>query len=641
MTDYFTTPIYYVNDRPHIGHAYTTVLADVATRYARLFGSDAFLLTGTDEHGQKVQQAAQRRGVPARQHVDELHLAFKTMCADLEIEYDRFIRTTDADHVAVVQGALARLKDEGLIEKRQYGGWYSVGEERFFDEKELVDGKDPVSGKPVEWVEEVNYFFKMSLYQTRLIDHIEQNPGAILPSYRRQEVLGFLRQPLADLCISRPKSRLEWGIELPFDRDFVTYVWFDALLNYLTGIGYPNAPGWPERWAEATHFIGKDILTTHTVYWWSMLMALGVDVPKRVFAHGWWLMGDSKMSKSAGNVVDPLALKDRYGVEVFRFFLLREMVIGQDASFSESGLILRNNSELADDLGNLVNRVLNLVEKRFDGAVPARGTLLEDDATLVGDADALEARVRDLTAALELHKALDSVVAYVRRLNKYVNDTKPFTVVKTDEARAATSLWVVLNGVTTVARLLSPVMPKTMADLLFRIGAASGVLVVGAPVVKGEPLFPKYEVPVTTTEAVPAPPAPVAPATATALATATEVSTGEFAPGPLLPEIEFGDFAKVDLRVARVVEAERVPKSDKLLKLQVDLGGTRRQIVAGIGLTYAPEALIGQHLVVVANLKPRKLFGLESQGMILAGKSGAVLSVVSPLAPVAPGGSVS
>lgn len=226
-------------------------------------------------------------------------------------------------------------------------------EHREKNEKELVDSKDPVSGKPVEWVEEVNYFFKMSLYQTRLIDHIEQNPGAILPSYRRQEVLGFLRQPLADLCISRPKSRLEWGIELPFDRDFVTYVWFDALLNYLTGIGYPNAPGWPERWAEATHFIGKDILTTHTVYWWSMLMALGVDVPKRVFAHGWWLMGDSKMSKSAGNVVDPLALKDRYGVEVFRFFLLREMVIGQDASFSESGLILRNNSELADDLGNL------------------------------------------------------------------------------------------------------------------------------------------------------------------------------------------------------------------------------------------------------------------------------------------------
>ncbi|MBT9555887.1 MAG: methionine--tRNA ligase subunit beta, partial [Myxococcales bacterium] len=386
------------------------------------------------------------------------------------------------------------------------------------------------------------------------------------------------------------------------------------------------------------HFIGKDILTTHTVYWWSMLMALGVPVPKRVFAHGWWLMGDAKMSKSAGNVVDPLALKDRYGVEVFRFFLLREMVLGQDASFSEAGLILRNNSELADDLGNLVNRVLNLVEKRFDGAVPTCGALLGEDVTLVGDAEALTSRVQELTGALELHKAIDAIITYVRRLNKYVNDTKPFTVVKTDEARAATTLWVVLNGVATVARLLSPVMPKTMADLLTRIGAGSGALVVGTPVVKGEPLFPKYEVPVPITEPVPSPAAPVAPP---APVVAAAPPATEFLPEPFLPEIEFGDFAKIDLRVALVVEAERVPKSDKLLKLQVDLGGTRRQIVAGIGLTYTPEALVGQHLVVVANLKPRKLFGLESQGMVLAGKSGAVLSVIRPVTDVAAGGSVS
>ena len=630
---YFTTPIYYVNDRPHIGHAYTTVLADVAARYARRLGHETTFLTGTDEHGQKVQQAAAARGLAPRAHVDELHVAFRAMCENLGTTHDRFIRTTDADHVVVVQGALQRLWDQGLIESRRYGGWYSVSEERFFPEKDLVEGKDPVGKKPVEWVEEENFFFKMSLYRERLIAHIEGNPGCIVPAYRAQEVLGFLRQPLEDLCISRPKTRLAWGIELPFAKDYVTYVWFDALLNYLTGIGYPDGD-WRERWAESTHLIGKDILTTHTVYWWSMLMALEVPVPKRVLAHGWWLMGDAKMSKSSGNVVSPLGLADVYGVDVFRYFLLREMVIGQDASFSEEALVRRNNAELADDLGNLVNRVLSLVERRFDNRVPEPGPEQPLDVEVLASIRGLEATVSEAVEGLMLHKAVDSCAALVRRLNRYVNETVPFTVAKTDLPRAGAILHVVLSALAELSWWLEPVMPRAMAELRRRLGADGRSLVAGASIDKGAVLFPKHELPEapvpaaespTPTAAPPAPPAAPAPQ----------------APQEGVALIGFDDFAKVALRVAEVLVAERVKGSDKLLRLEVDLGSERRQIVAGIAKAYAPEQLVGKRLVVVANLAPRKIFGLDSQGMVLAAKHGDALVVLCPDGPTPSGATVS
>lgn len=502
MRSYLTTPIYYVNDRPHIGHAYTTILADVMARMHRQLGREVFLLTGTDEHGQKVQRAADARGLDPKTHVDELHASFKNLWPELGVEFGRFIRTTDRDHVAVVQGALQQLFDAGLIYATEYGGWYSVSEERFWTEKDLVDGKCPISGKPVEWIEEKNYFFKMGQFRDDLVAHIEANPDFIRPAFRRNEVLGFLREPLQDLCISRPKARLSWGIELPFDTEYVTYVWFDALLNYLTGIGYPDDPEWRSWWAGATHLIGKDILTTHCVYWTTMLFALGVPLPAGLVAHGWWLMGDAKMSKSTGNVVDPLGLKDRYGVEVFRYFLMREMSVGQDASFSEAGLVTRNNTELGNALGNLANRTLNLVEKRFEAAVPAYVAPASPDDRAVDDAllasaDALAGVVEAHVAEFQVHKAVIACMDLARDANKYLNDTAPFKVVKEDPARAGAILHVVLRALREIAFWLRPVMPAAMSELLRRIGAtgADATLTEGAPVEKGEVLFPQFEPP--------------------------------------------------------------------------------------------------------------------------------------------------
>ncbi|HIA00374.1 MAG TPA: methionine--tRNA ligase [Myxococcales bacterium] len=612
---YFTTPIYYVNDRPHIGHAYTTVLTDAITRWHQLMGHSTFFLTGTDEHGQKVQQAADGRGVTPQAHCDELHMAFKTLWPNLHIEPTDFIRTTEKRHKAVVHRVLNELWDKDLIYAKEYGGWYSVSEERFWTEKDLVDGKCPASGNPVEWIEEKNYFFKMSNYQQALIDHINENPDFIRPSHRRNEVLGFLRQPLTDLCISRPKSRLSWGIELPFDTDYVTYVWFDALLNYLTGIGYPDSDEWKGWWAESTHLIGKDILTTHSVYWTTMLMAMEVPLPKSIVAHGWWLMGNSKMSKTKGNVVDPMALKDQYGVEVFRYFLLRDMSVGQDASFSEAGLVTRNNTELANDLGNLVNRTLNLVEKRFDAKAPAYTKAnADEDSQVIAMTNNLGQAVTKLILQYRTHEAVDTAMALVRRLNKYINDTVPFKVIKEDPERAASIIRVVLNGLYAAATWLTAVMPQTMNELIHRIGADTNGVQDGAPVFKGEPLFPKYDLPIPDVAEEPT-------QTQEAPKEATAQEDGI---------IEFSDFAKVDLRVAQVVAAEKVEGADKLLKLNVDMGDESRQIVAGIASCYSPDELVGKRVVLVANLKPRKIFGLESQGMILAARDGDGIFVVSP-----------
>jgi methionyl-tRNA synthetase len=629
-----------VNDRPHIGHAYTTILADCLARWSKLAGKDTFFLTGTDEHGRKVQQAAEKRGVSPQEHVDEMHRSFKDLWPELHIENDRFIRTTEADHKSVVQAALQQLWDAGLIYAKEYGGWYSVSEERFWTEKDLVDGNCPMSGKPVEWIEEKNYFFKMSLYRDPLLEHIEKNPDFIRPNHRKNEVLGFLRQPLEDLCISRPKSRLSWGIEIPFDTDYVTYVWFDALLNYLSGIGYhPDSSvaqaEWEEWWKSSTHLLGKDILTTHCVYWTTMLLALNVPLPKGLVAHGWWLIDGGKMSKSQGNAINPMSLKDRYGVEVFRYYLARDMSVGSDATFSEVGLVTRNNSELANDLGNLVNRTLNIVEKRLGGVVPAYShpSPEQDDEvrTLISG---LANTVRDYVDRAQVQQAVGACMEVVRRLNKYVNETVPFKVVKTDPERAGSLMHVVLWGLREVAYWLQPVMPNTMADLLKRVGSGETELEIGATVTKGSPLFPKYDPPTLEEETT--------PQADKASQKKGKEKQKQKEPAPTADGvITFDDFMKVQLRVGLVTGAEPVAGADKLLRLDVDLGTETRQIVAGIALFYSPEQMLNSRVVVVTNLKPRKIFGLESKGMLLAARAGDALFVVRPDGDAAPGADVS
>ena len=658
MTDrfYVSTPIYYVNDRPHIGHAYCTILADAARRYQALCGKQTYFVTGTDEHGQKVEQAAHKRGIDPQTHVDELHAAFRNLWPEIGCDPDQFIRTTEPRHKAVVQRALQQLWDQGLIVAREFEGWYSTAAERFWTEKELVDGKCPDTGLPVVRLKEKNYFFLMSRYQERLIAAIERGQRAdlpltqaadiadefieILPAGRGNEVLGFLRQPLQDLCISRPKERLKWGIELPFDADYVTYVWFDALLNYVTAVGGlgADAPGPGQRaaagqggltpfetwWPVATHFLGKDILTTHAVYWPTMLMALGVPVPRRLLATGWWLIDSTKMSKSLGNVVNPLSLKDKYGAEVLRYFLLREMPVGQDANFSEEALVRRNNSDLANDLGNLVQRVIALCLKYFDGRIPQAPAdravskelrwAIEYGQWLVrgGEAPALVggmATIGETVAEFKLHKTLADAMALVQGLNLVMTADAPFKTVRDDKDAAALTLYHVLEGIRFAAHLLSPALPRASVEILRRIGWAGelqtlaqlrwGELAAGAPVHEGAPIFPRFE---WKPEELPAPASTPQTEAEAALAATVDIDT----------------FARMDLRVGRVLSAEPVPKSKKLLKLHIDLGEpTPRQILSGIAETVAPADLVDKQVLVIANLPPRLMMGMESRGMLL------------------------
>jgi methionyl-tRNA synthetase len=492
---YITTPIYYVNDKPHIGHAYTTILADVLSRYHRQWNEDVFFLTGVDEHGQKVLQAAEKRGVSPQAHCDEMHLRFKDLWQKLNIQYDRFIRTTEKEHVEVVQAILQRLYDEKKIYSADYEGWYSVAEERFITDTE----KDSGQFRDVIKLKEKNWFFKMSVYQEELIQYIEKNDAYIQPPHRKNEILGFLKQPLGDLCISRPKSRMSWGIEIPFDRDYVTYVWFDALVNYVTGIGYLKDKNNFKRWWPAQiHLIGKDILTTHCVYWSTMLMGLGEALPKTIFAHGWWLTGETKMSKSLGNVIDPLALVEEHGVDAVRYFLMREMVLGQDANFTLDVFMKRYNSDLANDYGNLLNRVSGLLGKYFDSSIPQPGTLTEKEEALKIEADKLLTTVPDLVNQLRINEAVDTTLELIRKTNRYLEHEAPWKVAKTDLPRAGT----ILNTAAEVLRVssifLSPVMPvktKTVLDILQSadLNPAWGRLKAGTKLQTHEALFPRIE----------------------------------------------------------------------------------------------------------------------------------------------------
>jgi methionyl-tRNA synthetase len=631
---YITTPIYYVNDVPHIGHAYTTIAADTLARYHRLQGDAVFFLTGTDEHGQKVEKAAQERGLTPKAHADLLSENFRRLWTKLEITNDAFIRTTDREHVAVVQELLQQLFDKKEIERRTYEGWYCTPDERFWTEKEIVEGKCPDCGRPVERITEDNYFFLMSKYQARLVKHIEEHPNYIQPESRRNEVLGFLRtQKLGDLCISRPKVRLSWGIELPFDRDFVTYVWFDALVNYFSATRYlsPPAQGSADPvarekfwWPADHHLVGKDILTTHSVYWSTMLMALGLPLPGNIFAHGWWTRDGKKMSKSLGNVIDPHEVVDAYGADAFRYFVLREVPFGLDGDYSNETFVTRFNTELANDLGNLLSRVSMMVGKYFEGHVPVPGAESDVDKELREIASAVSGKARDALFALHFTRYLQEVWLLVTRANAYVEQNAPWALAKKKEMeRLGTVLYNLAESLRLIALHLYPVMPftgqkiwdvlgigKKIAECRMDTELAWGKSAAGAAMQPGAQLFPRIETKKKTEKKMEKEEATQKPAPAA---------------GPELIGIE--DFMKVDLRVGKIVSAERVEKSEKLVKLQVDIGTETRQVVAGIGKSYTPEELTGKSIVIVANLKPAKLMGIESQGMLLAASSGDLLAV--------------
>jgi methionyl-tRNA synthetase len=609
---YVTTPIYYVNDQPHLGHAYTTILADVLARYHRTLGDEVHFLTGTDEHGLKVQQAAVARGKDPQEHCDEYVVRFQELWERLHISNDYFIRTTDEQHKVVVQRLLQALHDKGELYVDEYEGWYSVSEERFITKRELDSGQF----RQVEKIKEKNWFFRMSAYQKRLVEHITAHPEFIRPATRRNEVLGFLRKPLGDLCISRPKSRLSWGVELPFDPDYVNYVWFDALTNYISAVGYTEDEKQFNHWWPADiHLIGKDILTTHAVYWPTMLMAAEVPLPKTIFAHGWWMMGEEKMSKSLGNVVRPLDLIDLVGVDPVRYYLLRDMVLGEDGNFTPEAFLRRYNSDLANDLGNLVNRVAKFIRRHFEGQVP-KFLSREGQQVKVGlreqSQSAAEKVVKSMSE-MRIHDAMEQVMELVRQINVYLEITAPWHAIKGDKADAGDSLYQAAEALRIALQLLSPVMPSRVETMRSMIGANNVPMTLktlflwnqlepGTPLGEGEAPFPRLD----------------------KLEVVTQPEPVEEQPENL---VTFDDFQKVDLRIAEVLTAEKVTGADKLLKLQISLGDEERQIIAGIAQHYKAQELVGRRIVVVANLQPAKIRGEESKGMLLAaeGKDGKLV----------------
>jgi methionyl-tRNA synthetase len=607
-TFYLTTPIYYVNDKPHIGHAYTTILADVLTRFHRKTGEDVFFLTGLDEHGQKVQQAAENRGVDPIDHCDEMAPRFLELWKKLHIQNDDFIRTTEKRHVAVVQKILQDVFDSGDIYEDEYEGLYSISEERFITEKEAESG----DFRDIKKIKEKNYFFKMSQYQQPLIDHINKNPKFIQPEHRKNEVLGFLKKPLGDLCISRPKSRLNWGIELPFDSNYVTYVWFDALINYITAVGYNvDEDSFNKYWPANYHLIGKDILTTHSVYWPTMLMSAKLPLPLGIFAHGWWLSGESKMSKSLGNVVDPLGLIEEYGVDPVRYYLMREMVLGQDASFTMESFIKRYNSDLANDFGNLLSRVSNLLKKFFDGKIPMDEDDSPEGMIIKENGIKVVSDVWNHIESMQVNEAIETTLQYIRSVNKYMETMAPWKLAKSDKDAAGKVLFTAAEALRISAVLLAPVMPNRTQIVLETFNAAGsslewGGLTPGKSLKKHDVLFPRIDVK-----------KPEKP---------SQSNGKKTEPNNV---ITFDEFQNVELKTAKVLEAEKVEGADKLLKLQIEVGDEKRQIISGIAQHYSTENLIGKMIIVVTNLKPATIFGLESYGMLLAAKKGKDLTLIT------------
>lgn len=646
-TYYITTPIYYPSGKLHIGHSYTTVAADVMARYKRLQGYDVMFLTGTDEHGQKIQRVAAENGVTPKQYVDNIVAGIKNLWSLMKISNDKFIRTTDEEHVKAVQKIFKALYDKGDIYKSEYEGWYCTPCESFWTETQLVDGKCPDCGRPVERTREESYFFRLSKYQDRLIKHLEENPDFIQPTSRRNEMLNnFLRPGLEDLCVSR--TSFNWGVPVTFDVKHVVYVWIDALSNYITALGYLSEDDSKFRkfWPADVHLVGKEIVRFHTIIWPAMLMALDLPLPKQVFGHGWLVLEGGKMSKSKGNVVDPVVLVEKYGVDAIRYFLLREVPFGADGVFSNEALINRINSDLANDLGNLVSRTGAMIQKYFDGVIPQERQPGEYDEDLKNLLSQTKAKTEELLDKLQFSSALAEIWKAVSRTNKYIDETMPWALAKdpANKPRLAEVLYNLAESIRIISILIQPFMPETPAKIWrqFSVPEAQtswesagtwGVYAPDEPVKQGEIIFPRIDVKKELEN----------------LGTITKLQKEEPAQKNKSSEtegatglIDIKDFGKMDLRAVKVLSCEKVEKSDKLLKFRLQCGNEERQVVSGIAQYYSPEELVGKTLILIANLKPAKIRGIESQGMLLSAedKETGKLALLTVDGDIAPGAKV-